>query len=82
MLRAIDEYEVHGVETTLDFGHFAMNHDAFRSGQFDTGFVNDHYKPELLVRSLPCDDETMADLVPGWWINSKPRMPLKPASRA
>ena len=65
MLRAIDEYEVHGVETTLDFGHFAMNHDAFRSGQFDTGFVNDHYKPELLVRSLPCDDETMADLVLG-----------------
>ena len=65
MLQAIDEYEVHGVETTLDFGHFAMNHDAFRSGQFDTGFVNDHYKPELLVRSLPCDDETMADLVLG-----------------
>ena len=33
MLRAIDEYEGHGVDTTLSFGHFAMNHEAFRSGK-------------------------------------------------
>ena len=27
--------------------------------------MNDHYKPELLKRDLPCDAETMADLVLG-----------------
>ena len=65
MLRAIDEYEVHGVDTTLAFGHFAMNHEAFRSGNFDTGFVAEHFSPEKLDRPFPCDDATAADLILG-----------------
>ena len=65
MLRAIDEYEVHGVDTTLSFGHFAMNHEAFRSGKFDTGFVQEHFTPEKLDRPLPCDDLTAASLFSG-----------------
>ena len=65
MLRAIDEYEVHGVDTTLDFGYFAVNHEAFRSGNFDTGFVGEQFTPEKLQRDLPCDDDTAADLILG-----------------
>ena len=65
MLRAIDEYEVHGVDTTLAFGHFAMNHEAFRSGQFDTGFVGTHFSADKLERDFPCDDDTAADLISG-----------------
>ena len=65
MLRAIDAYEVHGVDTTLAFGHFAMNHEAFRSGNFDTGFVAQHFSPEKLNRPFPCDDPTAADLILG-----------------
>lgn len=65
MLRAIEEYEVHGVDTTLDFGHFAIDHEAFRSGEFDTGFVGQHFAPEKLERPLPCDDDTAADLILG-----------------
>ena len=65
MLRAIEDYEVHGVDTTLDFGHFAIDHQAFRSGEFDTGFVGDHFSPEKLERPLPCDDDTAADLILG-----------------
>ena len=45
---AIDQYRIVGIETTLDFCRFVMDHDAFRSGKFDTHFVNDHYKPEML----------------------------------
>jgi acetyl-CoA carboxylase biotin carboxylase subunit len=63
MLHAIDNYEIRGVRTTLDFGHFAINHEAFRSGNFDTGFVNDHFTPEKLIRELPVDDEIFASLV-------------------
>ncbi len=48
MVRAIDEYEITGVTTTLSFCRFVMQHDAFTSGQFDTGFVKDHYLPEML----------------------------------
>ncbi len=47
-IRAIDEYEITGLETTLGFCKFVMNHEAFRSGNFDTKFVEKYFKPELL----------------------------------
>lgn len=39
MIRAIDEYQVSGVHTTLQFGRWVMQHPKFRSGEFDTGFI-------------------------------------------
>ncbi|MNR51795.1 Biotin carboxylase [compost metagenome] len=30
MIRAIDEYEITGIKTTLGFGKFVMQHEAFR----------------------------------------------------
>src|SRR5258706_15799538 len=47
-VRAIDEYEITGVETTLGFCRFVMQHQAFRSGQFDTRFVENYFTPESL----------------------------------
>jgi acetyl-CoA carboxylase biotin carboxylase subunit len=55
MIRAIDEYEIYGVQTTLPFGRFVMEHDAFVSGNFNTHFVQNFYKPELL--KVGKDDE-------------------------
>ena len=51
MIRAIDEYEITGLETTLAFCRFVMEHEAFRSGDFDTRFVENHFLPELLNKS-------------------------------
>ncbi len=48
MIRAIDEYEISGVQTTLPFCKFVMNHEAFKSGNFDTHFVKLYFKPEML----------------------------------
>ncbi len=62
MISAIDNYEIVGVKTTLDFGRFAVDHDAFRSGVFDTGFVNDHFSPEKLIRDLPVSDNVFAEI--------------------
>ena len=42
MKDAINGYEITGVDTTLDFGKFAITHPAFISGQFDTHFVEKH----------------------------------------
>ncbi|HEY3384888.1 MAG TPA: acetyl-CoA carboxylase biotin carboxylase subunit [Saprospiraceae bacterium] len=39
MKLAIQDYEIEGIETTLEFGKFAITHPAFRSGNFDTQFV-------------------------------------------
>lgn len=48
MLEAISHYEVEGVATTLPFGRFVMEHDAFITGQFDTNFVKQYFTPELI----------------------------------
>ena len=48
MERAIDDYAITGVETTLPFCRYVMGHEAFRSGRYDTHFVRDHFKPEVL----------------------------------
>lgn len=48
MIRAIDDYKIIGVETTLDFCKFVLQHEAFVSGKFDTGFIAKYFKPEML----------------------------------
>jgi len=55
MERAIDDYAIAGVETTLPFCRFTMGHKAFRSGKYDTHFVRDHFTPELLLGTEPSD---------------------------
>ena len=48
MLRAIDDYCIVGVETTLPFGRFVLEHPDFLSGQFDTHFVPKYFHAEAL----------------------------------
>jgi len=62
MLNAIDAYEVQGVITTLPFGKFVFEHDAFRSGNFNTHFVKNYYSSEKL-HSIMEDDARLAALV-------------------
>jgi acetyl-CoA carboxylase, biotin carboxylase subunit len=48
VIRAIDEFEITGLETTLGFCRFVMEHDAFRTGHFDTRFVENYFQPDML----------------------------------
>lgn len=48
MIRAIDDYQISGIETTLSFGKYVMQHPAFLSGDFDTKFIEKHFNPEHL----------------------------------
>ncbi|TXD84723.1 acetyl-CoA carboxylase biotin carboxylase subunit [Subsaximicrobium wynnwilliamsii] len=48
MLQAIAAYEIEGIETTLPFGSFVCEHEAFRSGNFDTHFVKNHFSAEKI----------------------------------
>ncbi|WP_286761606.1 acetyl-CoA carboxylase biotin carboxylase subunit [Salegentibacter sp. UBA1130] len=52
MLKAIKQYEVEGVMTTLPFGKFVFEHEAFRSGNFDTHFVKKYYSAEKLQNEI------------------------------
>lgn len=49
MLKAIDNYHIEGVQTTLPFGKFVCEHEAFISGNFDTHFVKNYYSPKILL---------------------------------
>ena len=47
--RAIEEYSISGIETTLSFGTFVLNHPEFLAGNFDTHFIARHYDSENLA---------------------------------
>lgn len=49
MKNAISDYHIEGIQTTLPFGTFVFEHDAFRSGNFDTHFVKKYYSAEKLL---------------------------------
>ncbi|MCF8237121.1 MAG: acetyl-CoA carboxylase biotin carboxylase subunit [Saprospiraceae bacterium] len=43
LIRAIKDYHIEGVATTLPFGLFVAEHEAFISGEFDTHFVPNYF---------------------------------------
>lgn len=55
MIDAISKYEVEGVSTTLPFGKFVCEHQAFRSGDFNTHFVKNYYSEELMKVPLEAE---------------------------
>ena len=60
MLKAIENYKIEGVQTTLPFGKFVFEHQAFRSGKFDTNFVKKYYSPEILKIQIGKEAEIAA----------------------
>ncbi len=62
MIKAIDNYKVEGVATTLSFGKFVCEHEAFTSGNFDTHFVKNYYASEHLEKQYT-EERRIAALV-------------------
>ncbi len=57
MLRALDEYEIAGVRTTIPFCKYVLKHEAFKSGNYDTHFVPNHFESEKLDEMEKTDNE-------------------------
>jgi propionyl-CoA carboxylase alpha chain len=66
MVRAIDEYDITGVQTTLGFCRFVMLHEAFTSGNFDTHFVKHYYTPDVLKKEVDEDEAKIAAALVGY----------------
>ena len=60
MLRALGEYRIAGVRTTIPFCEFVLEHPAFRSGDFSTHFVEDEFSPEAITTMSERDALTSA----------------------
>ena len=56
-LKAIDNYQISGLKTTLDFGKYVLKHDAFTSGDFDTNFVRHYFEDPTVMYSLMDEEE-------------------------
>lgn len=50
-IEAIDNYQISGLKTTLDFGKYVMKHEAFRSGDFDTNFVKQYFSDPQVINT-------------------------------
>lgn len=60
MIRAISDYQISGIETTLLFGNFVMHHPAFLMGDFNTKFIETHFNPEMLKQKSEALNEIAA----------------------
>lgn len=76
MLRAINEYQISGVATTLDFCDFALRHDAFISGEFDTKFVDKYFTPGVLNDESP-EKEELAIALAAYIFNERSNSPKR-----
>lgn len=75
MKTAIRRFKIEGIKTTLEFGEFVMNHDAFISGKFDTHFVVNYFKPIELTE----DESKLAALFSAWFMEEKKQTIVLPA---
>ena len=71
LCRAIDEYYIQGIQTTLSFGKWAVQTEPFRSGNFDTKFIDKYFKPEYLTEDRPDAEEVAAMLAATIWEKGK-----------
>lgn len=69
MEKAIEQYRIRGVETTLPFGKFAIGHPLFRSGKFDTHFVENN-KNEFQLQQERLN-ELSAGIIASWYNKRK-----------
>ncbi|MCE7993224.1 MAG: acetyl-CoA carboxylase biotin carboxylase subunit [Roseivirga sp.] len=70
MLRAIKEYRITGITTTLAFCAYVLKHEAFTSGNFDTKFVEKFFDPEELKKKDP-EYEQIASALAAYLIDGR-----------
>jgi len=81
MVRAIDEYEITGCQTTLAFCRWAIQHPAFVSGDFDTHFVKKYFTPEVLNNESE-EEMIVAALAAADWIQGRSKSTAASAATA
>lgn len=76
MLKAINNYLIEGIQTTLPFGTFVCEHDAFRTGNFNTHFVKNYYSPEALKAKQEAEARIAALVALRHYVTAQKRLRL------
>lgn len=81
-IKAIDEYQISGVKTTLDFGKYVLKHEAFKSGNFDTNFVKHYFQdPRVMYDHMTEEEEALKHGINTIWDDLKERKAAEYASK-
>jgi propionyl-CoA carboxylase alpha chain len=81
-IEAIDNYQISGVKTTLDFGKYVLKHPAFRSGDFDTNFVKHYFHdPTVMHEAMLEEEDALLHAVDDIWLDIKKLKETEFASR-
>lgn len=81
MVRAIEDYKIVGIQTTLGFCKFAITHEAFVNGAFDTKFVENYFSPSVLEEEFSESEmELFSALAVEFFTKNKPAGSSKPES--
>ena len=79
LTQAIKDFRINGIETTLPFGIWAINHEAFVTGKFDTHFIANYFQPALLLNFTEEEKEMAAIMATTIFVEEqKIAEPLKP----
>ncbi len=71
MVQAIKDYKIEGVATTLPFGTFVFEHEAFFSGNFDTNFVKKYYTPAKIKEKQKANAAIAAMVGLKYWMDKQ-----------
>lgn len=71
MLTAIRDYKIEGLSTTLPFGTFVFEHEAFLTGHFDTNFVKQYYTPEKILDKQQSNAEIAAIVALKYYLDQR-----------
>jgi acetyl-CoA carboxylase biotin carboxylase subunit len=83
MTKAIAEYDIVGLETTLTFCKYAINHESFKSGNFDTHFVKNYFSDTSVLDQTDAEVQGAAAAMANFFIqNDGKKMDLTPASES
>ena len=78
--QAIQLYNIQGVATTLPFGKFVCEHEAFLNGTFDTHFVKQYYSPELLLQHQATETKLAALLAVKQYLEQQKKLQVVAAT--
>jgi propionyl-CoA carboxylase alpha chain len=81
-IQAIDNYQISGLKTTLDFGKYVLKHEAFRSGDFDTNFIKHYFEdPKIMYEAMEEEKDALQHGINQIWDSIKARDKKEFASR-
>jgi acetyl/propionyl-CoA carboxylase alpha subunit len=75
MLQAISDYHIAGIQSTLGFCRFAVDHPDFRDGSFTTKFVENYFTPTVIAKAATEEELISGAIAAALFLEEKTALP-------